>query len=139
MMIDKCTKLLSTLIVATLVAVPVTASAQGPFEPDVEKMRTFLALMQDFFGIIESMHEVSDDPERAAIFQLYKIEELYEQRGERAQAIEVFREVLKESANPTIRNAAHLMLGEALKETGRKDEAVKVLRDALRENIRAAE
>ena len=123
-------------VVGILVAAPLPATAQD-FE-QIEKMGVFLDLMQDFFGIIDSMHAVSDDPEKAAIFQLHKIEEIYKERGERAKAVEVFQQVLKETNNPTIRNAAYFMLGDALKETGRKDEAVKVLEEALKENLRHA-
>jgi len=123
-------------VVSILFAAPVSATAQD-FE-QIEKMGVFLDLMQDFFGIIDSMHAVSADPEKAAIFQLHKIEEIYKERGERAKAVQVFEQVLEETTNPTIRNAAHFMLGDALKETGRKDEAVKVLERALKENLRHA-
>lgn len=123
-------------IVSILFAAPISATAQD-FE-QVQKMGAFLDLMQDFFGIIDSMHAVSDDPEKAAIFQLHKIEEIYKERGERAKAVAVFEQVLEETTNTTIRNAAHFMLGDALKETGHKDEAVKVLERALKENLRNA-
>ena len=76
-------------------------------------MQLFLNLMQDFFGIIESMYEVSSNPEEAAIFQMHKIQEVYEEQGNKARAITVFEEILEESSNPTIRNAAYLMLGDA--------------------------
>jgi hypothetical protein len=64
-----------------LVAVPV-ASAQE--QEDLELMQTFLAIMTDYFEIIESTHAVSSDPEKAAIMQMQKIQEVYEQRGEEA-------------------------------------------------------
>ena len=48
------------------------------------------------------------------------------------------QEVLDTSQNPTIRNAAYIMMGDTLKETGRADEAIEYLRRGLAENIEAA-
>ncbi len=128
------------LFVVVLAVTPVAVWAQDDWQNrELERMQTFLNLMDSFFGIIENMHEVSSDAERAAVFQLYKIEEIYKERGERVRAIEVFRQVLDETQNPAIRNAAYILLGEALKETGRADEAVDTLQQALRENLRNAQ
>ncbi len=128
------------LLVVVLAVTPAAVWAQDDWQNrELERMQTFLNLMDSFFGIIENMHEVSSDAERAAVFQLYKIEEIYKERGERARAIEVFRQVLDETQNPAIRNAAYILLGEALKETGRADEAVDTLQQALRENLRNAQ
>ena len=49
------------------------------------------------------------------------------------------REVFVDSHNPTIRNSAYMMFGDVLKETGRSDEAIELLRRGLNENIKAAE
>lgn len=131
-------RLLPTLVVAACLGVgPGIASAQT--QDELNLMQQFLAIMTDYFEIIESTHAVSADPEKAAIMQMQKIQEVYEERGEKARAIETFREVLKSSNNPTIRNAAFFMLGDALKETGRADEAVKLLQEGLQENVRNAQ
>lgn len=119
-----------------LVAVPV-ASAQE--QEDLELMQTFLAIMTDYFEIIESTHAVSSDPEKAAIMQMQKIQEVYEQRGEKARSVDVLKRVLEDSNNPTIRNAAYMLLGDTLKDTGRADEALQTLRQGLAENIEAAQ
>ncbi len=79
------------------------------------------------------------DPEMAAILQMQKIQEAYEDSGNKALAQDVFRRVLAESDNQTIRNAAYLMLGDSLKETGRTEEAVEVYQRALAENVKAAD
>ena len=101
-------------------------------------MQTFLAIMTDYFEIIESTHDISADPEKAAIMQMQKIQEVYEERGEKARSVAVMQEVLDTSKNPTIRNAAYIMMGDTLKETGRADEALEYLRRGLEENISAA-
>jgi len=116
--------------------VPAGVNAQAP--EDLEKMQQFLGIMTSYFDIIESTYDINSDAEKAAIFQMQKIQEVYENRGEKARAIGVFQQVLKETDNPTIRNAAYMLLGDALKETGRADEAIRVLQEGLRENINNA-
>lgn len=128
------------------IAMGVLASAVLAFSPsanaqsadDLRTMQTFLDIMDSYFGIIESTYEISSDVEKSAIFQLQKIQEVYEERGEKARSIDVFREVLQQTDNPTIRNAVYMLISDTLKETGRTDEAIKILRQGLSENIAAA-
>ncbi|MDJ0911863.1 MAG: hypothetical protein QNI99_21955 [Woeseiaceae bacterium] len=106
---------------------------------DLALMQTFLEIMNDYFGIIESTHEVASDPEMSAIMQMQKIQEVYEQRGNKAESVDVLLQVLEDSDNRTIRNAAYMMIGDTLKETGRADDALEYLQQGLQENIRAAD
>ena len=125
-------------IVATmlLVAAP-QARAQSP--DDLALMQTFLEIMTDYFQIIESTHEIASDSEKAAILQMTKIQEVYEERGEKARSTTVLKDVLEKSNNQAIRNAAYMLLGDTLKDTGRADEALELLQQGLDENIRAAQ
>ncbi len=128
------------------IAMGALASAVLAFSPaanaqsadDLRTMQTFLDIMDSYFGIIESTYEISSDVEKSAIFQLQKIQEVYEERGEKARSIDIFREVLQQTDNPTIRNAVYMLISDTLKETGRTDEAIKILRQGLSENIAAA-
>lgn len=129
--------LLLALTMAVLLAVAPGARAQS--QDDLQLMQTFLSIMTDYFEIIESTHDVASDPEKAAIMQMQKIQEVYEERGEKARSAEVLRQVLEDSDNITIRNAAYMLLGDTLKETGRADEALEFLRQGLDENIKAAQ
>ncbi len=131
-------KTLTIGITATvLLALAPASRAQTPDE--LQMMQTFLEIMTDYFSIIESTYEVSSNAEKAAIMQMQKIQEVYEERGEKVHAVEVLQNVLNETRNLTIRNAAYLMLGDTLKEAGRTDDAIEMLRDALSENIEAAQ
>lgn len=127
--------MLSTVLALTL-ALPLTASAQS--SEDLATMQQFLGIMQNYFGIIESTYDVSSEPEKAAILQMMKIQEVYEQRGEKARAASVFRQVLEDSNNATIRNAAYMLLGDLLKETGNADQALELLERGLAENVSSA-
>lgn len=131
-------KAITIAAVATLLLASAPASkAQSP--DDLAMMQTFLSIMQDYFEIIESTHGIASDAEKAAIMQMQKIKEVYEELGKTADAVDVLREVLEESRNPAIRNAAYIMLGDTLKETGLREEALRLLRQGLEENIREAQ
>lgn len=119
-----------------LVAAPQTR-AQSP--DDLALMQTFLEIMTDYYEIIEATHDIASDSEKSAILQMSKIQEVYEERGEKARSTSVLKKVLADSNNQAIRNAAYMMLGDTLKETGRADEALELLRQGLDENIKAAQ
>lgn len=119
-----------------LLAFAPVAGAQSPDE--LRTMQTFLEIMDSYFEIIESSYEINSHAEKAAILQLQKVQEVYEQRGEKARAVELFRDVLKQTKNPTIRNAVYMLISDNLKETGHTDEAIEMLRQGLRENIASA-
>lgn len=127
---------IGTITAAMLVAAP---ASRAQSQNELQTMQTWLEIMTSYFDIIEATYAISSDPEKAAIMQMQKIQEVYEERGEKARAVEVIREVLENSRNPAIRNAAYLMLGDNLKETGRTDQAIELLRQGLSENIRAAQ
>lgn len=131
-------KIFAISITATmlLVAAP-QVRAQSP--DDLALMQTFLEIMTDYFEIIESTHEIASDSEKSAILQMTKIQEVYEERGEKARSTVVLKEVLAKSNNQAIRNAAYMLLGDTLKETGRADEALEMLKKGLDENIKAAQ
>ena len=99
-------------------------------------MEQFLSVMQNYYELIERIHAVASDNDKAAIQQLMKIEDIYKDRGDRAQAIVVLRRVVSEAKSSTVRNAAAFMLADALNETGQASEAVEVLKQALDVNLR---
>ena len=113
------------------------ASAQQPQVEQLEMMKQFIGVMQGYYALIEQVHDIASDPEKSAILELQKIEDIYKNRGDRAEAIVVLRDVVETSPSPAVRNAAAFMLAEALNETGRAGEAVKVLQDTLNKNLSA--
>ena len=127
---------LATVVAVTLVVAP-QAKAQNV--DDLQLMQTFLDLVTQYYAVIQSTHDIASDSEKAAILQMQKIQEVYEQRGDKAQSVDILRKVLEDSNNPTIRNAAYLMLGDTLKESGRASEAIELLQQGLSENIRASQ
>lgn len=129
----------TTLGMAATLLLVFAPSAQAQSKDDLALMQQFLTIMTDYFEIIESSHDIASVPEKAAIMQMQKIQEVYEQRGEKVRSVDVLQEVLSNSKNGTIRNAAYMLLGDTLKEAGRTDEALALLRQGLEENIKAAQ
>ncbi|MEL7025249.1 MAG: hypothetical protein AAGL69_16060 [Pseudomonadota bacterium] len=127
--------MLSTTAVVLFSAAPIATAQQSE---ELEMMQQFMSVMDGYFSIIESTHDIASTPEKSAILQMQKIKEIYEDRGEGARAVGVLRQVLSESQNPTIRSAAVLILSDLLNETGRADEAIKVLEQGLAESVQAA-
>jgi len=128
-----------TISITAAVLLATAPGARAQSLDDLALMQTFLQIMTDYFAIIESTHNIASNPEKAAIMQMQKIQEVYEERGEKARSADVLRQVLEDSNNPAIRNAAYMLLGDTLKETGRADEALEYLRRGLDENIKATQ
>ena len=125
-----------SITAALVLATSPASHAQS--QDDLALMQTFLSIMTDYLQIIEGTHVIVSDSEKAAIMQMQKIQEAYEERGEKARVADVLREVLGSSRNEAVRAAAYIMLGDILKETGRTDEAVQILREGLNESIAAS-
>ena len=130
------TVVLAATAASLLVAAP---AARAQSADDLATMQAFLEIMTDYMDIIEATHEISSDPEKAAILQMQKIKETFEERGEKSRAVEALKQVLENSRNPAIRNAAYFLLGDTLKESGRSEEAIELLRRGLAENVQAAQ
>ena len=125
------------IAVALLLGLGANALADAETE-EIRRIGSFLDLMNSFYELIDAVYEVSSEPERAAIIQLHKIQEAYEESGDKARVEPVFRRVLQETDNPTIRAATYLMLGDLLKETGRTSDAIEVLEEGISESLRNA-
>lgn len=133
--------ILRTITVAFTAVVLLAAApgARAQSQDELALLQTFLSIMSDYYGIIESTYEIASDPEKAAILQMSKIQEVYEERGQKVRSTEVLKKVLEDSRNPTIRNAAYMLMGDTLKEAGRGDEALEFLQRGLAENIEATQ
>lgn len=127
------------IVAIAALAIAFAPSAKAQNVDEIQLMQTFLDLVTQYYAVIESTYEISSDSEKAAILQMQKIQEVYEQRGDKARSVDVLKEVLESSDNQTIRNAAYQMLGDTLKESGRASEAIEFLRMGLEENIKAAD
>lgn len=123
---------------AVLLVTSLTGHAQ-PQKKELETMQAFLAIVNSYYDVVESTHDIASNNEKAAIIQMQKIQEVYESLGQKANAADILRGVLEDSKSPTIRNAAYMLLADNLKDTGRASEALKLLQKGLAENIAASQ
>ena len=131
----KITAYAKPALLSTLLLLAPHALAQDAQLEQLGKMEQFLSLMQNYYDLIERIHSVASSSDKSAIQQLMKIEDIYKKRGDRAQAIVVLRQAMNDAKSPTVRNAAAMMLADALNETGQASEAVNVLKSALAANV----
>ena len=117
-----------TLLLLLLVAAS-PARAEEPAQ--IQQMRSFVELMTGYYELIGTIHAVAADPEKTAVLEMTKLKEYLEQSGQRDRVPEVLRRIVSTSARPAVRNAATMMLAEALNERGEKRAAAEVLERAL--------
>ena len=120
------------MVCALLLLLLVAASPARAEEPaQIQQMRSFVELMTGYYELIGTIHAVAADPEKTAVLEMTKLKEYLEQSGQRDRVPEVLRRIVSTSARPAVRNAATMMLAEALNERGEKRAAAEVLERAL--------
>ena len=111
---------------------PVTIQAE---EDDFEEEVAFLEIVQGYYNLVESTHNLHTNPESATILHLFTIQEIYEERGEAQRAIAFLEETLKRTGNPTIRSVLYSMLAELHEETGDPQKRLELLQTGLDEAL----
>ncbi|HEY5604862.1 MAG TPA: hypothetical protein VIM41_17295 [Gammaproteobacteria bacterium] len=135
--LSKMMLIIAILFLALLPSVILAA----PFEDDsseerVDKMQQRLQVLDRYLQVVESVHSIADDPEKSIVFQLQQLEDIYRKQRNPQKIVALYQDVLKNTANPTIRNAASMKLVHLLKRAGRDDEAEALTRNALEENLK---
>lgn len=125
-----------TIAMMFLISVTVVPSAAAA--EDFDKMSQFVGLMQNFFVLMDSMYEAASNPEHAALLQMNSLEDLYKASGNLREMVDVYKDIIAKSTNPTVRRLARMRLADALKETGQMAEAIEVLKHAINETVEQA-
>ena len=94
--------------------------------------------MHGFFGIIDSMHDISSDTEKSAIFQMHKIKEAYEESGQSEKSCLHLKKYCKAQIVLRFAMPAYFMLSDSIKESGQHNKAIELLKESLKENIKKA-
>ncbi len=97
----------------------------------IQQMRSFVELMTGYYELMGTIHAVAADPDKTAVLEMTKLKEYLEQSGQRDRVPDVLRRIVSTSNRPAVRNAATIMLAEALNERGDKRQAAEVLERAL--------
>ena len=116
-----------------------TASfADDPEMQMIAKAQGYIDLLNGFYDMVKDTQVISESPEMTIIMQLRKMDDVYKDMGDRNQSIKELYAFLDKTDKPVIRNIVYTMLGDALKEMGRFEEAAEVLKKGINENIKAA-
>jgi tetratricopeptide (TPR) repeat protein len=120
----------SLLLCAALLLAP-AARAQQALPPDAGIM---LGTVQAYLTVLESMGKISSDPRAALLLAQNSIKEVYEQKGQKAQAVPELRKILQDLEDPAVRTAVRFAIADIYKEIGQKDQALEELRQIVAEN-----
>ena len=101
----------------------------------IAQMSQYMSVMEGYFELIHTMHSVASDPDKSTILHMQKVQEIYKERGDIAEATELLRAVMENSKSTTVRNAAATMLADTLRSSGRASEAIEVLRGVLEPHL----
>ena len=118
-----------TCVVGTVLAL--AAPRAGAEEPDPQK---FLGVVEAYLGVIERMGQFSADPRAALLLAQNSIKEVYEQKGQKGEAVGELRKILEGLDDPAVRTAVRFAIADIYKETGQRDRALEELRLVVAEN-----
>lgn len=131
---------LTNLILLLALLVPVTATSaplgDGNNLERAERMQMRLRVIERYLSIVESVHSISDDPEKAVLYQLQQLEDIYKKQRAPEKIVSLYQDILSKSSNQTIRNAASMKLAQIYKRLGRDNAAEELTRKSLEENLK---
>jgi thioredoxin-like negative regulator of GroEL len=119
---------LSSVVFCAAVALAPEARAE---EPDPAK---FLGVVQSYLTVLDRMGQVAADPRAALMLAQNSIKEVYEQKGQKADAVPELRKMIDGVDDPAVRTAVRFAIADIYKETGQKDRALEELRLIVSEN-----
>ena len=131
MLLSLCLVTLS--LIPSAVAADEFAQYQGSGPSQIQAR---LNIMRQYLSVVESVHAIADDPEKTVIMTLQQLEEQYKKRNEHSKIITMYKKVLNENSNQTLRNIAYMKLGEIYRRTGNDAESMKLLNRSLQENMK---
>lgn len=130
---------LASLLVMLMLS-PLTATS-GPFDDGgnidrTEKMQMRLRVIERYLNIVESVHSIADDSEKAVLYQLQQLEDIYKKQRDPEKIISLYQGVLNKTSNQTVRNACTMKLTQIYKRLGRESAAEELTRKSLNENLK---
>lgn len=117
--------LIAAVIVSMTFAIP---SAQADDHDFLEEVNSYLDISQKYLNL-------ADRKEAAIFFAVEGIVEIYEDRGEKANAVPALQQILEQYPdNQTVRNVVRFKLRDVYRETGKADMALAELQAVITEN-----
>ncbi len=129
-------KSMKKLVTAVIFTFLLGASSVARAQEDFEAMASMVNLMDGFLGLMDSVYDMNADNEKAILLQMHALEEIYKEQGKHEEAVRMYRRVLDNSKNATVRNMAYHRMADVLKEAGDMQTAVEVLNAAMAETLK---
>lgn len=113
-----------------------TSPAKAQMNPEnLQMMQKFLELMHSYLEISGQWYELVSNRDLAIYLAIDGIVELYEQKGNKLDAVPVLRDLMKRyGSNRTVRTMIRFKIRDILKDSGKVDEALKELMQIIEEN-----
>ncbi len=133
--------IISTFALIALMMLSPTGAISAPFDDEgnfdrAERMQMRLKVIERYLSIVESIHSISDDSEKTVLYQLQQLEDIYKKQRDPAKIVTLYQDVLKNTSNQTVRNAATMKLTQIYKRLGKDDAAEDLARSSLNENLK---
>lgn len=127
-----------TLLLALVVPVMATSAPfdEGNNLERAERMQMRLRVIERYLSIVESVHSISDDSEKAVLYQLQQLEDIYKKQRSPEKIVALYQDILNKTSNQTVRNAASMKLAQIYKRLGRDNAAEELTRKSLEENLK---
>ena len=127
------TRLLSA--VAAVFAVLLLAGSVPVAGDEEQSSKEFIGVMSGYLQLSDHLVEMAARPETTIYFAIEGIVEIYEAKGERAQAIGHLQRMLEEHGdNQTVRNLIRFKLRDLYNQTGQSAKALEQLEQVMKEN-----
>jgi hypothetical protein len=112
-------------VVLTLSSAPALAKKPAHEEGQIEKVQSFLDLYGNYLKVSEKWVQMVSAKETTVYLVIEKTVEIYEEKGEKANAVPELRKLLsKYGGNTAIRNMIHFKIAEIYKDTGQSVKAL---------------
>lgn len=95
-----------------------------------------LELRHRGLALVDETFDVADDPARAAVLQIHRIDRMYREQQDHDGLRTFYEGLLSETDNTAIRNVAWMRLSDLHVEAKDTNGAMEVLKQALDENLR---
>jgi tetratricopeptide (TPR) repeat protein len=136
--LSKMTLILALMFAAMFPLALIAAPLEGENESaeSVDRMQMRLKMLEHYLKVVESVHSIADDPEKSVVLQLQQLEDMYRKQRNPQKIISMYQDILKNTSNQTVRNAASIKLAHLLQRAGRDSEAEELTRKSLDENLK---
>ena len=122
------------LVVATMALALLSYTAPAAASDEMDDSERYIRMMQGYVTLTGDVVEMAKREEAVVFYAIEGIVEIYERRGQKAEAIPHLTKMLENTDRRVMRNLIRLELRDLYNEFGRHDEALSQLDALVTEN-----